>query len=34
VEKFGKITTFLMVVWFVVVAGLGLVISFGNGAFF
>ncbi len=33
-EKFGRITTFLMVAWFVVVAGLGLVISFGNGTFF
>jgi len=33
-EKFGKLTTFLMVAWFVVVAGLGLVISFSNGTFF
>lgn len=33
-ERFGKLTTFLMVAWIVVVAGLGLVISFGNGTFF
>lgn len=33
-EKFGSLVMALMVVWFLVVAGLGLVISFGNGTFF
>ena len=32
-EKFGKLTLYMMVVWFLVVAGLGLVISFKNGVF-
>jgi len=33
-EKFGQMTLGLMVVWFLLVAGLGLVISFKNGTFF
>ena len=33
-EKFGKLTLWLMFAWFIVVAGLGLVISFRNGVFF
>lgn len=33
-EKFGKFSLNLMVVWFLLVAGLGLVISFNNGVFF
>ena len=32
-EKFGKLMLNMMVVWFLVVAGLGLVISFKNGIF-
>ncbi len=34
IEKFGKLTLNLMVIWFLVVASLGLVISFKNGIFF
>lgn len=33
-EKFGQLTLKLMIIWFLVVAGLGLVISFKNGVFF
>ncbi len=33
-ERFGRLVTFLMFAWFLAVAGLGLVISFLNGAFF
>lgn len=33
-EKFGKLTYNLMVIWFLLVAGLGLIISFKNGIFF
>ncbi len=33
-DKFGKLTLALMVAWFLIVAGLGLVISFRNGVFF
>jgi hypothetical protein len=33
-EKFGKLALNLMVSWFLLVAGLGLVISFKNGIFF
>jgi len=33
-EKFGRLTLGLMVAWFLIVAGLGLVISFRNGVFF
>ena len=33
-EKFGKLTLNLMVIWFLLVAGLGLVISCKNGMFF
>jgi len=33
-EKFGKLTLNLMVIWFLLVASLGLVISFKNGVFF
>jgi len=33
-EKFGKLTLNLLIVWFLLVAGLGLVISFKNGVFF
>ncbi len=30
-EKFGKLTVTLLVVWFIAVAGLGIVLSFMNG---
>ncbi len=33
-EKFGKLTTGLMVAWFIVVAGFGIVLSLINGTFF
>ncbi len=33
-EKFGKLVLNFMVIWFFLVAGLGLVISFKNGIFF
>ncbi len=33
-EKFGKLTTALMIAWFIVVAGFGIVLSFINGVFF
>jgi hypothetical protein len=33
-EKFGKLTLNLMVIWFLLGAGLGLVISCKNGIFF
>jgi hypothetical protein len=33
-ERLGRLVLSLMVIWFVLVAGLGLVISFNNGTFF
>jgi hypothetical protein len=33
-EKFGKLATGLMIVWFIVVAGFGIVLSLMNGTFF
>lgn len=33
-EKFGKLTVGLIVGWFVVVAGFGMVLSLMNGTFF
>ena len=33
-EKFGKLVTSLMVAWFIVVAGFGIVLSLMNGTFF
>jgi hypothetical protein len=33
-ERLGKLVLSLMVIWFILVAGLGLVISFNNGTFF
>ncbi len=33
-EKFGKLTLNLMIIWFLLIAGLGLLISFKNGVFF
>ncbi len=33
-EKFGKIVTALMIAWFIVVAGFGIVLSLINGTFF
>ena len=33
-EKFGKLATGLMVAWFIVVAGFGIVLSLINGALF
>ena len=33
-EKFGKLTLNLLIIWFLLIAGLGLIISFKNGVFF
>jgi len=33
-EKFGKLVTGLMVAWFIVVAGFGIVLSLMNGTLF
>jgi len=33
-EKFGKLATGLMIAWFIVVAGFGIVLSLMNGTFF
>ncbi len=33
-EKFGKLATGLMVAWFIIVAGFGIVLSLMNGTFF
>lgn len=33
-EKYGQLCLTMMLIWFLLVAGLGLVISFQNGTFF